>query len=144
MADVCCDTSFLFAVYADDRHTWRALNELSRVGDSLAVSSFNTYQLANAFRLAEFRGLLPLGSQVHFARLERDIARANVRLLSVDLAAVLAEAGRLSALYTREKGYRAFDILHVAAALHSRASEFLSFDAQQRALAQSEGLTVGP
>jgi predicted nucleic acid-binding protein len=144
MADVCCDTSFLFAAYGSDSHTAKALVALNRVGGSLALSSFNTYELANAFRLAEFRGLLPLGSEVHLAGLYRDIERANVRLLTFDLEAVLVEARRLSALYTCERGYRAFDILHVAAALHLCASEFLSFDAQQRTLALSEGLIVGP
>jgi hypothetical protein len=36
------------------------------------------------------------------------------------------------------------DILHVAAALKSGATDFLSFDGRQRTLAAAEGLTVGP
>jgi predicted nucleic acid-binding protein len=36
------------------------------------------------------------------------------------------------------------DILHVAAALKSGATEFLSFDGRQRKLAAAQGLTVGP
>ena len=39
-------------------------------------------------------------------------------------------------------GHRGFDILHVAAALVLRADEFLTFDANQKKLAESEGLAV--
>jgi hypothetical protein len=37
-------------------------------------------------------------------------------------------------------GYRAFDILHVAAALLLEASDFLTFDAKQSRLALAVGL----
>jgi hypothetical protein len=41
-------------------------------------------------------------------------------------------------------GHRAFAILHVAAALHLGASEFLTFDTNQRKLATTAGLKLGP
>ena len=37
---------------------------------------------------------------------------------------------------------RSFDILHVAAAIHLGAKEFLTFDANQRKLAEAEGFKV--
>jgi len=40
------------------------------------------------------------------------------------------------------EGHRDFDVLHVATALHLGASEFLTFDANQKRLAQAEGLVV--
>ena len=49
-----------------------------------------------------------------------------------NLASVLIEAKRLSASHTVTGGHRAFDILHVAAALHLGANEFLTFDSNQR------------
>lgn len=39
-------------------------------------------------------------------------------------------------------GHRLADILHVATALHLGVGEFLTFDANQRRLAVSEGLVV--
>jgi len=57
---------------------------------------------------------------------------------------VLATARRLSASYTPAAGHRAMDILQVAAAIELDADVFLSFDANQRKLAQAEGLKLNP
>jgi predicted nucleic acid-binding protein len=38
--------------------------------------------------------------------------------------------------------HRRFDIFHVATALHLGAKEFMTFDANQKKLAQKEGLKV--
>jgi predicted nucleic acid-binding protein len=51
---------------------------------------------------------------------------------------------RLSRTRAAQEGHRVLDILHVAAALKSGATDFLSFDGRQRTLAAAEGLTVGP
>ncbi|MDB6005442.1 MAG: PilT protein domain protein, partial [Prosthecobacter sp.] len=59
-----------------------------------------------------------------------------------NLARVLDEARRLSAAYTLTSGHRGFDILQVAAALVLGADEFLTFDANQKKLAEAEGLEV--
>ena len=59
-----------------------------------------------------------------------------------DWADVHARAIRLSEKHTVSNGNRAFDILHVAIALHLGAREFLTFDERQRRLAEAEGLTV--
>jgi hypothetical protein len=58
------------------------------------------------------------------------------------LAELIAEANRLSAAHTLAGGHRSFDILHVAAALRLRAFTFLTFDGNQRKLAQKEDLVV--
>jgi predicted nucleic acid-binding protein len=144
MPRVCCDTSCLFAVYANDVHTPTALTAAAHLGPQLVVSSFNEFEFANALRLAEFRGLLPLGPATdYFSLLQSDISAGIFRRQPCDLDAVLEESERLSALYTVRNGYRAFDIIHVAVALHLQATEFLSFDSRQRNLAHAEGLTVG-
>lgn len=51
-------------------------------------------------------------------------------------------AERLSSQYTWTEGYRGVDVIHVATALHLNASEFLTFDDNQKKLAQAEGLKV--
>ena len=55
-----------------------------------------------------------------------------------------AEAERLTAEHTLTGGHRGMDTLHVATALILKASEFRSFDKNQRKLATAEGLVVKP
>jgi len=58
------------------------------------------------------------------------------------LAAIVAEAKRLSATHSLTGGHRSFDILHVAAALNMKAARLLTFDGNQKKLAKAEGLVV--
>ena len=142
---VCCDTSFLFSVYANDVHSGAALSELRRIGQAVHISVLNQYELENALRLATFGKLFStLGVQGFLAEFESDIASGRLILAICNLATVVAEARRLSAVHTSKQGHRAFDVLHVAAALDFRANKFLSFDVNQRRLARAEGLQVGP
>ncbi len=76
------------------------------------------------------------------ARFQANIASGGVCLVSTDHAGVLQIAERLSAQYVQKTGHRGFDILHVATALHLGAREFLTFDANQKKLAEAEGLKV--
>ena len=64
--------------------------------------------------------------------------------LTYEWTAVMGEAMRLSQARVELEGHRVLDILHVAAALKSGATVFLSFDVRQRTLAAAEGLTAGP
>ena len=80
----------------------------------------------------------------HFPRSLFGNLVADSNQLFLPVAAVHAEAERLSARHTAEGGHRSMDILHVATALSMGAREFLSFDGNQTALASVEGLTVKP
>lgn len=137
------DTSFLFSVYGNDAHTAAALSWLREKRQTVWVSEFADFELGNALRFAEFAGRLAPGSAAKFiAQYQADCAEGRVRLEVCNLAQVVREAKRLSAMYTVERGHRAFDILHIAAALAQRADGFLTFDANQRKLAETEGLQV--
>lgn len=72
---------------------------------------------------------------------------ANVKLGSLTLATVewpdvhsLAET--LSATYTMKGGHRPMDIMHLATAKHLRLKHFLTFDLNQKKLAEAESLKV--
>ena len=107
----------------------------------MLLSSFNEFELGNAFRLAEFRGLLPAGeTEVRLAALAEDYAAGHWRHSDVPLKEILAEAVRLSAAHTARNGHRAFDILHVAHARLVAPKQFLSFDANQLRLAKVAGV----
>jgi len=72
--------------------------------------------------------------------------RSSRRMLPPGRPRLLREkiAERLSARHTGAHGHRAFDVLHVATALHLGAREFLTFDTSQRKLAAAEKLKVKP
>ena len=69
-------------------------------------------------------------------------AAGRIVRYTCNLASVLDESLRLSAAHTLGGGHRSFDIMHVAAALVITARDFLTFDDNQRRLAEAEGLTV--
>jgi predicted nucleic acid-binding protein len=144
-APACCDTSFLFSLYGRDANSPRAAAAAKRAAQPISLTAFNEFELLNAIRLAVFRRLLPpaAGATI-IAAFESDLAQGNLVIANCNLSQVLTEAKRLSATNTPNGGYRSFDILHVAAASHLSAKIFLSFDDQQRALAQSVGLKVLP
>ena len=78
------------------------------------------------------------------AAVPSDLDTGALVICPAEWAEVHQIAERPSNTYTKAEGYRAFDVLHVATALHLSAREFLSFDDRQRKLAKAEGLTVRP
>jgi predicted nucleic acid-binding protein len=142
---VCCDTSFLFALYGNDLHTARALAYIRKLTQPLTLSLLNEFELENALRFAGWRKLFPAAQITRFlASFDADRKAGRLVVVPCNLAAVLTEARRLSTAYTLAGGHRSFDILHVATALECEAEAFLSFDANQRKLAQAEGLKLNP
>jgi len=138
---LCADTSFLFSLYSNDAYKGEALACLTALSQPLSLSPFNEFELANALRFAEWRGLLPAGSAAQ--RLEafaEDQAYGLWQLSEIPLSEIVAEARRLSAAHTSTGGHRSFDILHVAHARLAGPKYFLSFDANQRRLAKAAGL----
>jgi predicted nucleic acid-binding protein len=137
----CADTSFLFSLYGHDAHTGNALALLGQSGQPLLLSPLNEFELANALRFAEWRGLLPAGSAArHLEALAEDQAAGRWLLSEIPLTEIVAEARRLSATHTVTGGHRSFDILHVAHARLVSPKRFLSFDANQLRLAKAVGL----
>ena len=143
MTPLCCDTSILFSLYGNDAHTPRVIALIRRLARPLTLSRINQYELGNALRFAEFRQFLAQGkAATYLADFESDITDGKLIVEICNLADVLSEAMRLSAGHTLTGGHCSFDILHVAAAIHLGAKEFLTFDANQRKLAEAEGLKV--
>jgi len=140
---ICCDTSFLFSLYGDDANTPAALKWLAGSDRPLNLSRLNQFELANALRFAEFREAVPPGSSAkYWSDFEADVLQGRLLVSPLSLAALTEEAERLSTAHTLAGGHRSFDILHVAAALQLGASTFLTFDNNQRRLAEAEDLLV--
>lgn len=145
MATVVADTSFLFALFGCDAHTATAQAWTKQAGQPITVTALNRYELGNALRFAVFRKVVAQADALHsLAAYEADVKSGHLHVVRCELEAVVAEAARLSERYTMTGGHRSFDVLHVATARVLKASTFLSFDANQRKLAASVGLAVGP
>jgi len=135
---ICCDTSFLFSVYGNDANTARSHEYLRKAQSSIVVSAFNGFELANAFRLAEFRRLIAVGDGERLIdQYRQDISEGRIVEYPCNLAETLKKAHQLSANHTVKGGHRGFDILQVAAALEVGAEAFLTFDRTQSRLAQA-------
>jgi predicted nucleic acid-binding protein len=81
---------------------------------------------------------------VALADLDRNLNNGALRLVDADWDRVLRLAESMSVRHTIAGGHRSLDVLHVATAKHLGARELLSFDANQRRLAASEGLQTSP
>ncbi len=135
------DTSFLFSLYGNDAHRARAVQWIKQCKAPVRVTALTHYEFGNALRFAEFRKALPEGMAARsWADFEAAIAQGRVIVETSNLADVVDEARRISAIRTKTGGHRAFDILHVASAVRLGARQFLTFDANQKKLAEAEGL----
>jgi predicted nucleic acid-binding protein len=78
------------------------------------------------------------------ANLQSNLDAGALVVVPADWAEVFDLAERISARHTIGGGHRFLDVLHVATAKSLGASMLLSFDANQRRLAEAEGLTAKP
>jgi predicted nucleic acid-binding protein len=139
----CADTSFLFSLYGNDANTPRAIVWMKSQRNALTLTALSEYELGNALRFAEFRkGIAPGEAALFWAQFESDRASGRLQIQVCNLADVVNEAKRLSATHTLTGGHRGFDILQVATALVVKAQQFLTFDGNQKKLAEAEGLVV--
>ena len=74
--------------------------------------------------------------------LKSDLVSGAVSTIPAPWPQIHLAAERLSELYTDAGGHRSMDILHVATAIELGAKEFLTFDGNQKKLAEAEGLVV--
>lgn len=143
------DTSFLCALYRPQSNSPRAARHVAGMREALHVASPLLFEFRQSTRWQSWlhgqdpgKGFPQKEAQAMLARLQGNIAQGALVVASVDWADVVGIAERLSAQYTWTEGHRGFDVLHVATALHLGCQEFLTFDAQQRRLAEAEGLRV--
>jgi predicted nucleic acid-binding protein len=145
------DTSFLYGVYLKQTNSRVAAAHADTMKEPLHITELLRYEFRQSLRFQVWRraanpreGIAQMDAEAALNQLEADLLSGVAVLTPCDLLEVLRRADDLSKRHTIPAGYRSFDILHVASALHLRAKEFLSFDDKQRALAQAEGLVAKP
>ncbi len=143
------DTSFLCAFYRQQANSVEAATYFAQMPEALHVASPLLFEFRQSVRWQVFlhtkdpgKGYDLSTAQTALGKLQAEISSGAVVVVPVDWADVASIAEHLSAQYTWTEGYRGFDVLHVATALHLGASEFLTFDGKQKKLAKAEGLAV--
>lgn len=116
----------------------------------LSISAMALFEFKQAIRLHRFintndtnAGIIERDMVNSIRDVDHDVEAGILAVVSVDWPDVFSIAERLSVRYTVQDGNRTVDIIHVAAALHLGAREFLTFDTKQAELAKKEGLVLG-
>ena len=143
------DTSFLCALYVAQSTSARALSFMQSQPTALISTSLLLYEFRQSVQFQVFRhakdatqGYPSSIAQAALATLQANISAGVFRQGQVDWADVHKIAERLAFTRTATGGHRSFDVLHVASAIHLGATKFLTFDGNQKKLAESEGLVV--
>ena len=143
------DTSFLCALYRTHVNSPRADQFMAGLSGALGVSSLLLLEFRQSVRLQirlylndRSKGFTQTEGQQMLNDLQVDLNAGLLSTIPVDWSAVHQRAEALSSAHTFASGHRLADILHVATALHLGAAEFLTFDANQKRLAEAEGLKV--
>jgi predicted nucleic acid-binding protein len=143
------DTSFLCALYRTQVNSTRADEYMAGLSGALGVSSLLLLEFRQSVRLQirlhlndRSKGFAQTEGQKMLNDLQIDLNAGLLTTVPADWPAVHQRAEALSSAHTIACGHRFADILHVATALHLGATEFLTFDANQRRLAEAEGLVV--
>ena len=141
------DTSFLCALYRTQDNSVRAVAYRRAMAEPLHVTRLLLWEFRQSVRFQAFRhsNNRHVGYSLHEAEkmlsdLGDDISDGFVTMVEIDFINILVTGERISKARTFSGGHRSFDILHIATAIELGAKEFLSFDANQNALAADEGL----
>ena len=143
------DTSFLCSIYRRQCFSPRANAFMARRGDPLSVSSLLLLEFRQSLRFQarlhskdKTKGVPKHEANQMLKDLQSDLKAKVLEIVPVDWSDVHQIAENLSARYTEPNGHRLADILHVATALHLSAREFLTFDQNQKLLAEAAGMTI--
>jgi predicted nucleic acid-binding protein len=143
------DTSFLCAIYRTQDNSPQAIAWRAAMDEPLHVTRLLLWEFRQSARFHAYRHShnRQVGYPLHeaermIAKVSEHLESASVVTVNCDLTDILFTAERLSKSRTFTGGHRNFDILHVATALTLGATEFLTFDTNQAALAASERLAT--
>jgi predicted nucleic acid-binding protein len=145
------DTSFLCALYVRQDNSPAAAAHFKAMPEALHVSSLMLYEFRQSVRFQVWlhsrdktKGYPQAIADAALGALQSDLENGIAVPIAADWPDVHRLAETLSKRHTIAGGHRAFDVLHVATALHLGAREFLTFDTNQRKLAAAEKLKVKP
>jgi predicted nucleic acid-binding protein len=136
------DSSLLVSLYCLDANSAAAAAALQPVAGALLITTLCELETVNAFGLRVFRKEMS-SSQADTAwqDFENDLRARAFQVKGLPEPA-FERARQLSRKFAPKLGTRTADLLHVATALELGATEFFSFDLQQRKMALAAGLKL--
>ncbi len=125
---------------------------MQRESQPVLISSLVLFEFRQSLRLQAFRfskdrtqGFSKMKANRMLEALQANIVGGLLLIPPLeDWAKVHSLAEGLSLQYTIQGGYRSFDVLHVATAIHLKAGRFITFDKHQAGLAKAANLYVQP
>ena len=143
------DTSFLCALYRDQDTSEQADAFIAGLIGEIVVSSLVLWEFRQSARFQVFRhnndrtkGFSKREADRMLKALAANLEAKAMSLESVEWPDVHSLAEHLSAKHTMKGGHRSMDILHLATARHLQSDQFLTFDANQKKLAEAERFCV--
>lgn len=139
------DTSFLARIYILHSDSNKALALMQRLREPLPFTPFHRHELRNAIRLCVFRKEITVEQRKSaLAEIDSDLREEILVHTPIPWTDTFRQAEELAAAHTEALGVRSLDLIHVGLALVLGATEFLTFDTRQAALAKAAGLKVKP
>ncbi len=143
------DTSFLFAFSFPRDASGKAIERVQAATLPFRIAALVHYEFLQAVwfevwlrSAGQPRGMNGADAQSGLAAFAIDVEQGLWDMAAPNWDAVFKEGERLTVNYTPHRGAKALDILHVATARHTGATDFLTFDTKQRSLAEAEGPAV--
>lgn len=143
------DTSFICALYRNQCNSKQADDFMKEVEPPMQVSSLLLLEFRQSVRLQirlhkndRNKGFSEKEGFQMLRNLQSDLASGLLAVVPIDWADVHFRAEMMSSKHTINEGHRLADILHVATAVHLSSEIFLTFDVNQKKLAESEGIIV--
>ena len=135
------DTSALTKLYYPEPQSAALSLWVRGTEEPVLFTSLHEVELKNALALKVFRGELSEDEREQLnAAIETDLRNGVLSRLTPSWGRVFSEALALSRKHTPECGSRSFDILHVAIAVTTGCTHFLTFDERQLDLGARAGL----
>lgn len=144
------DTNFITRLYLERPETAQAESIFSAELPLLPIIWLTRLEVINAFEQSVLTGFGDAQSRVSAElaaacqqQFRDDLAQGvAMRLVNVSQAEISAKFEEIALRHTARHGFRAYDILHVAAALVLKCQSFWSFDKKACKLAKLEGLKI--
>jgi len=139
------DTALFVKAYVLEANSMEIIRILEEVGEPFAYSHLHELEIPNAIRLKRFRGEITKAQESAAIRMFlADVDAGRFERIACDPGDVFTRAEQLSAKYSGDTGSRSLDLWHVAAALETGCSMFVSYDSRQREVAALCGMDVIP
>jgi len=143
--DAYFDSAIIVKLYVQEATSPDAIRLVGSYVAPYVLTQWQELEVKNAVRLKAFRAEITAAEMNQsIAAFEQDIATGRWQRPAYTAATVEQKADELSAGHSAVLGCRTLDIIHVAAALVLGATELVTFDGRQGALAKQVGLTVKP